>query len=435
MNKKYPYSLLKKSILNKFEIKGGWVTDSKDINVVDKYKYGTLKYTSNDINLTLFQGFPSKDEKKMCFNEEPQRYPDIYGRIADMTSYYIHAVNNSELSIPVFADLLPVHTQKINVSYFTVSNYFPVKSVRMKTLIIGSTFLNEWLKPLQKMRPFDEDDSFGIRIYKSESQLLGNFNYNNQKFEIFFTGNVNQDAIARGRQINIINDSFLRIASKEEITAEKALEIDSKLNRLFTIICSSPVSSSLISLRGEKSYISDVYCPSNYPINENNTNAIFEGKDFELGRLFSNWFSMSDELKLLTDNYAITVSYSETIENKLINLIESIESFYRKNNITLFQAMKRLIHSLPSEILYKITEYVGSIDEWLKKLRNTRVFLTHGTERKARFTDINELIVQVNIFQILIQCFIMKELGYDFKKNHCRKIVHKIDMIFNTSFL
>lgn len=96
----------------------------------------------------------------MCFNEEPQRYPDIYGRIADMTSYYIHAVNNSELSIPVFADLLPVHTQKINVSYFTVSNYFPVKSVRMKTLIIGSTFLNEWLKPLQKMRPFDEDDSF-----------------------------------------------------------------------------------------------------------------------------------------------------------------------------------------------------------------------------------------------------------------------------------
>lgn len=63
MNKKYPYSLLKKSILNKFEIKGGWVTDSKDINVVDKYKYGTLKYTSNDINLTLFQGFPSKDEK------------------------------------------------------------------------------------------------------------------------------------------------------------------------------------------------------------------------------------------------------------------------------------------------------------------------------------------------------------------------------------
>ena len=105
------------------------------------------------------------------------------------------------------------------------------------------------------------------------------------------------------------------------------MEIDSKLNRLFTIICSSPVSSSLISLRGEKSYISDVYCPSNYPINENNTNIIFEGKDFELGRLFSNWFSMSDELKLLTDNYAITVSYSETIENKLINLIEGIESF------------------------------------------------------------------------------------------------------------
>ena len=68
--------------------------------------------------------------------------------------------------------------------------------------------------------------------------------------------------------------------------------------------------------------------------------------------------------------------------------------------------MKNVVHALPSFIIEKMNSKVGNIDEWMEKLKDSRVFLAHGTDRDNRIDNINELIIQVRAFQFLIQCFI-----------------------------
>ena len=82
----------------------------------------------------------------------------------------------------------------------------------------------------------------------------------------------------------------------------------------------------------------------------------------------------------------------------------------------------------------KMNSKVGNIDEWMEKLKDSRVFLAHGTDRDNRINNINELIIQVRAFQFLIQCFIMKELGYDLDKSQ-RNILYEINKIYAISFL
>ena len=441
MSFEHDESLLKKTILEDFEIKGGWVADINDLNNVKKFKYGTLKYSPTNIQMELFQGFPSKNEKSLYVDDDPQRYPTIYGQIANNNAWYVKAVNNSELSLPMMRGLSLVCTQKLNVSYFTVFNFAPSENVKMNRLILTSNFFNDWFKPRQEFIEFKQDSGYKIEVHNNGEEHLGSFENRGTNFDIYLEGNVNRKCNSQARKIDLINDSYIKIRSDDSIEAKIAIELSEEFSDLLSTIAATQINFSLISLNGKGNRKKNIFVPPLiYPITKEKNSYIFKSENFDFEKLIYNWFNKSPELKLMIDDYLLTVRYNETIEDKLINLTEGIESFCRNERddrgrkLSLLDAMKNVVHALPSFIIEKMNSKVGNIDEWMEKLKDSRVFLAHGTDRDNRSDNINELIIQVRAFQFLIQCFIMKELGYDLDKSQ-RNILYEINKIYAISFL
>lgn len=441
MSFEHDESLLKKTILEDFEIKGGWVTNINDINNVEKFNYGTLEYSPTNIQMELFQGFSSENEKSLYANDDPQRYPTIYGQIANNNAWYVEAFNNSELLPPIMRGISAVCTQKINISYFTIFNFSPFADVKMNRLILTSDFFNDWFSPRQKFVEVRQDNGFKIEVRNNGEKHLGSFEKNGANFDVFLEGNVNRKCNSQARKINLINDSYIKIRSDNSIESNTAIEFSKDFSNLFSTIAATQINFSLISLDGKENCKKNIFVPPLiYPITKEKNSYIFKSKNFDFEKLIYNWVNRSLELRLMVEDYLLTIRYNETIEDKLINLTEGIESFCRNDRddhgrkLTLLDAMKNIIHALPSFIVDKMTDEIGNVDEWLEKLKDSRVFLAHGTEKENRIDNLNELIIQVTALQFLIQCFIMKELGYDLDKSQ-RDILSEIDQIYKISFL
>ncbi|MCS8612455.1 HEPN domain-containing protein [Lactobacillus helveticus] len=126
----------------------------------------------------------------------------------------------------------------------------------------------------------------------------------------------------------------------------------------------------------------------------------------------------------------MTISYSETIQNKLINLTEGIESYYRDKDEHLCSKIQDMLHSLPAYILDTLKKYVKDIDTWALAIKQTRVYIAHGDKKAHVIDDFMELSRDVDALQYLIQYFILQELGMRIEDESMVKIT--LSNFFNT---
>lgn len=100
-----------------------------------------------------------------------------------------------------------------------------------------------------------------------------------------------------------------------------------------------------------------------------------------------------------------------TVNNKLITLTEGIESYYRDEEYHLLPKLRRFMDTFPDNIKNYLQEKVENLDDWLKSIKNTRVFIAHGDKKEDVIDDFHKLSVYVNVLQNLEQFFILKQLG------------------------
>lgn len=244
------------------------------------------------------------------------------------------------------------------------------------------------------------------------------------------------------KYVNYKNNSWILIEGESDISSERAIFFATELRKMFSVVLARPLNTTQLSRRGidknTKEYlIEDLYFretrfkPSKY---EFYIHELFkENIDIQLDNLIPNWFKKGENFDLLIQNYLLTIFYNETVQNKLINLTEGIEAYYRDKKESLYQKLQDMLHSLPACLLNTLEKHVGDINTWLQAIKQTRVYIAHGEKKVNVIDDYMELSRDVDVLQYLTRYFILQKLGMKIESNQMVKIM--LDNIFNTEEL
>lgn len=451
-NRKYDL-LLKKNMLDDFSIDAGWMPIKSYTNLLtdkDKFKYGTLNYKNGSMTLDLFQGWPLK-HGAITFGTKLRRIDNIFGCIADSNMYYVFIPNIAK------SDMLDLHLaitkQSWNLIQFSITDYLPDEKVTLNNLILDYNMLDKWIAPAQK---FVFKDDMSLSIVSSDNIFLSNFTFKGQVFNVFLVGDISQKSKNKNRNVIYTNKSYLLIEGEDNILTSDAIYFATEFRKILSVILACPVNTTQISKRGIKGdkatqVSEDVYfleTRSQKEMPELSAFYTFQfNTDINFSKMVSNWFNASSELKLLIQDYLLTVNYTMSMQNMLINLTQGIEAFYRKEkvisrkkvkkyqrNLYLLEKIEKMLSTFSNKFINTIEKDIGlNINKWAKLIKNTRVFIVHGNKKGKIIENTTDLWHSVQLLQYLVQVFILQELGMINLSE--QKEFNQIDKIFSSEII
>lgn len=451
-NRKYDL-LLKKNMLDDFSIDAGWMPIKSYTNLLtdkDKFKYGTLNYKNGSMTLDLFQGWPIK-HGAITFGTKLRRIDNIFGCIADSNMYYVFIPNIAK------SDMLDLHLaitkQSWNLIQFSITDYLPDEKVTLNNLILDYNMLDKWIAPAQK---FVFKDDMSLSIVSSDNIFLSNFTFKGQVFNVFLVGDISQKSKNKNRNVIYTNKSYLLIEGEDNISTSDAIYFATEFRKILSVILACPVNTTQLSKRGIKGdkatqVSEDVYfleTRSQKEMPELSAFYTFQfNTDINFSKMVSNWFNASSELKLLIQDYLLTVNYTMSMQNMLINLTQGIEAFYRKEkvisrkkvkkyqrNLYLLEKIEKMLSTFSNKFINTIEKDIGlNINKWAKLIKNTRVFIVHGNKKGKIIENTTDLWHSVQLLQYLVQVFILQELGMINLSE--QKEFNQIDKIFSSEII
>ncbi|WP_057719305.1 HEPN domain-containing protein [Lactobacillus taiwanensis] len=451
-NRKYDL-LLKKNMLDDFSIDAGWMPIKSYTNLLtdkDKFKYGTLNYKNGSMTLDLFQGWPLK-HGAITFGTKLRRIDNIFGCIADSNMYYVFIPNIAK------SDTLDLHLaitkQSWNLIQFSITDYLPYEKVTLNNLILDYNMLDKWIAPAQK---FVFKDDMSLSIVSSDNIFLSNFTFKGQVFNVFLVGDISQKSKNKNRNVIYTNKSYLLIEGEDNISTSDAIYFATEFRKILSVILACPVNTTQLSKRGIKrdkatQVSEDVYfleTRSQKEMPELSAFYTFQfNTDINFSKIVSNWFNASSELKLLIQDYLLTVNYTMSMQNMLINLTQGVEAFYRKEkvisrkkakkyqrNLYLLEKIEKMLSTFSNEFINTIEKDIGmNINKWAKLIKNTRVFIVHGNKKGKIIENTTDLWHSVQLLQYLVQVFILQELGMINLSE--QKEFNQIDKIFSSEII
>ena len=240
--------------------------------------------------------------------------------------------------------------------------------------------LNEWIDPAQRF--ITNSKNMSLKIKNSKSILLSRFTYHGQLFLVQLAGNISESFGNWNRTIKYVNKSYLVIEGENNISTNLAKYFAQEFRKMLAVIYGAPENTTRLSMQGfnkTNKYLAlqDIYFLEMRSVNKKsklNIGYKFSFKnDIQMEQLIPNWFNAYEKLKLLIQDYLLTVNYRTSVENELINLTEGIESFYRnKKKVYLIDKLKWFLATFSDEIKNNLTYYVGNLDSWAYSLKQTR---------------------------------------------------------------
>lgn len=191
----------------------------------------------------------------------------------------------------------------------------------------------------------------------------------------------------------------------------------------------------------------------------------FAYKTFEdtLGKVINNFFNRTDNKNALIINYLMSLNKNLDLSNELLDLCQSIDSYYEsipEVSRVLEKRIKTFLNKLPDFIrgilkdnrevilkgfLVKFREgkittsdldrssdnlsYGDTLGIWARCISDTRMFLVHGNLERSKFRidDSVEKTRNTELLQFLVQCFILQELGYsNFNREELKSAIKRI---------
>lgn len=411
-------TILRKSILEDLTIDGGWQEFGYDNNK-ENMEYGTLEYKNNLGKLSIFQSGRTKSNKGYLI-PEITRKSNIMGTMANRNDVYVYIPKIAAplLDSPIDA-LLDVLTKDWFFNFFSVTNYSPNIDANLNDisdefheLIINLTFLNEWILS------FDID----LRKHSDKEKKIVNFRHNGQDYSLYL---INKKMV------------YILIKASSPIFTEEAINLAKEFQKLLGIVTGKSVSTKQLSkIDSDNNRHQDIYYLERILKQEQGNlspNDSFAYNEINFGYLVKKWFESTQNMKLLVQDYLLTLNYVETVENKLINLTQGIEAYYRnEKKASLYEKIMMMLNTFPQQIKQAIKKY-DDLEDFANSLKDTRVFITHGSNTKHKIDNFQKLSNYVNALQYLEQYFILSELGM--KDINILKVTSRLNVLFSTEFI
>ena len=435
------FPLMGYSALDDFSLNGGWLELKAGIDLTKpqkSLKYGTLKYENGSSNLALFQGW-SSNYKRITSGMPLYRKNNILGFIANSCTKFVFIPEVAISPVRNNKTIVPVVYNNWYVNRFSIINFIPqrLSSKIFNKVLLNFTLLDDWITPAFR---FEEAyPNMQTKVKPAKPIVLAYFTHKGQLFKVELVGNISKKNGQNDKYVNYKNDSWILIEGENNISSKQAIFFATELRKMFSVVLARPLNTTQLSKKGidkitQQSLTEDLYFLEMRF--ENNKDKLFiyemfqEKRDVQLNNLIPDWFNKDENFDLLIQDYLLTISYNETVQNKLINLTEGIEAYYRDKDESLYQKLKDMLYSLPVYVLDTLKNNVGDLDTWLLAIKDTRVYIAHGI-RKAHVTDdFMELSQDVDALQYLTQYFILQELGMKIESKQVVKIV--LDNFFNT---
>mgnify|MGYP000843710166 FL=1 len=445
--------LLKKNMLDDFSIDAGWMPLKSYTNLLtdkDKFKYGTLNYKNGLMTLDLFQGWPLK-HGAITFGTKLRRINNIFGCVADSNIYYIFIPNIAKSDTLHFS--FAITKQSWNLIQFSITDYLPDEKVTLNNLILDYDMLDRWIAPAQK---FVVKDDMSLSIVSSDNIFLSKFTFEGRVFNVFLVEDISERSKNENRNVIYTNKAYLLIKGENNISTSDAIYFATEFRKILSVILAWPVNTTQLSKRGIKGdkatqvsedvYFLETRSPKEMP--ELSAFYTFQfNTDINFNKIVSNWFNASSELKILIQDYLLTVSYTMSMQNMLINLTQGIEAFYRKEKVIFYRRgkklkkdecllnkIKKMLCTFSDEFINKVEKDIGmNIKKWAELIKNTRVFIVHGNKKGEIIENTTDLWHSVQLLQYLVQVFILQELGMiDLSE---QKEFNQINKIFSSEII
>lgn len=435
------FPLIKQSSLDDFSLNGGWIELTADTDltkVQDKYKFGTLEYKNGSSELALFQGWKSH-YRRITSGMPLYRKCNILGFIANNNTKFVFI---PEVSIePIFTGptIIPVVYNNWHMNRFSIVNFIPqnLSTKIFNKILLNFTLLDDWITPAFR---FEEAyTGMQTKVKMAKPIVLAYFTYRGQLFKVELVGNISKKNGQNDKYVNYKNDSWILIEGENSISSEQAIFFATELRKMFSVVLARPLNTTQLSKKGidritHQSLTEDLYFLEMRFKNNKDKLLIYEmfqeKRDIQLNNLIPNWFNKGENFELLIQDYLLTISYNETVQNKLINLTEGIEAYYRDKDENLHQKLEDMLNSLAEYIQDTLEKNVGDLDTWLSEIKDTRVYIAHGDRKEHVIDDFMELSRDVDTLQYLTQYFILQELGMKIEGKERVKI--NLDSFFNT---
>lgn len=411
--------IIDKNMFQNFEVKACWfLNDNQNTG-----SYGLLKYNAGqDAIVEISPAFCTETEQ---FNS-PSPY-DMYGisergEIIRGIGYRVgSSFNHPGLSI-----------ERIQLFDFSIDN-FRDDSFSPKLVDFSATDFNYWL-PNQKVSI--PNKGLGIIVEPPKAVEIGKIKYDNVDY-ILKIGYANHSEPRNyNHDFNLRMNTFLMLETDQTLEKNKTEQLIQRIIEMYEIIAEPASLKDVCYIEGNKkrklflnpkykNFLDNKYSPNLFFLDYNDVQS-------ELLNVINNWVSSSKELQLLVDDYLLTVNYRSVIENDLVNYTQGIESYFRNEHyLFLRDKINKFIEELPESYRELLAEHVGNTDDWIEKLVNTRVFLTHGNREKMAVSNPYKLVQMTKVFGFMVRIFILQKLGITIDKP---KILNKFKNVLTTHY-
>ncbi|MCF6165129.1 hypothetical protein LROSL1_0036 [Furfurilactobacillus rossiae] len=429
--------LINENMFGHFEFQGIWSV-KKEINP-ENWIPGKLHYDSGNILLEVF-GTLNVSETSAIDVLNFEDYESVFGFAQTGENIVLSTVSmiGNTNSIPGLIS----ERYRVSDMLITNGNFNKVTQRQYLSFFRFSlTDLNVWLP--NNMLTIKKEPKSGKQIFevkKPERKILTNFDFDGGNFSVSLdeSGTINYPRELL--KVNIKNETGLIIEpNSNSVSMLQSTKIVNETAKFFTVLLGETISAKYLQGNLSNGLKANVLFNQTYPIrsvereSDLRITPRYNDVEDELPNSLTNWFDMSSELKLLADDYILTVTQESIIENTLINLTEGVESFFRNRDACLRDKLTFLFKRVPNEILNRdvLQKSIDSEDDFIKSLVNTRVYLTHGKVRPGIYKD-EKLIIATRILQLSVRYFLLSEIG--FSKKSLQSVGADIAEIFHTRF-
>lgn len=333
----------------------------------------------------------------------------------------------SEFNQPGFS------SEKIQLLRLDIQNFNPKGIFNPHSVIFAVTDCDYWL-PNQPLKGYEK--AVGVVAEKASSKPIGDLKFKGTiyKLQIGYGSQYKSQKFSHLNELRL--HSYFVLNSDQKLDRNNSIDLINKITVLYEIICKT-ASLRLVKFSDGKHKI-NTFLSQNHRLfldGEYSPNSFFlEYKDVKdkLPLLITNWLDASEELKMLIDDYLLTVHFSSVTENNFINYMQGIDSFYRKQNLSLQKKLKQFLKELPDSYRKILQDNINGFKGWTQLVVDTRVYMTHGDREDRAIKDPYRLIKLSHLFRFLIRVFILQQLGFNID---IPKLRNKLQGVLNEQYI
>lgn len=408
--------LIAKTMFDSFSIVGIWATN-RDIPI-DRWNHGELKVTPETSILTIYDSFYTETEPIVGMHPD-RDYDVLYGFSEDGKLVTLSTAHN----ISWVQNMPGIPQSKYLISDILITNEAFTTETR-KQLVSACTFsltyMDTWLpNDMVTYRVQSETHNMSIDIADHEPKLLTIFKSVGQRYKLSLheVGRTRSE----GTLISLQHRTEFYLECLDGATdISIMIDVLKQIARFFSVLFAKRVDVKYFHPRFEADLLGNVLFSQGPGLNMAEAIQKFRFKPYyttvesEWCNALQEWFKQSDELNLLSRDYLVLITQPGVMENMLINLTEGIESYYRHfASLSLRKKLNKALGRVPNDFLPRnlLKVKIDDLESFTQKVTNTRVYLTHGTNRKARYEEIY-LYRSIMVFKAVVRYIILKDLGF-----------------------